>query len=100
MIGKDATLRDIVLEEQPTPLDNLWCDEELAPSDDEEEESPPNQNLKPFRIQTYCGTCGRGIRIVVLCTQDGIHSLESLLCRNTSLCCPTCAATYRFEHGG
>ncbi|ANW12190.1 E7 [Canis familiaris papillomavirus 18] len=100
MIGKDATLRDIVLEEQPTPVDNLWCDEELAQSDDEEEEALTNQNLRPFRIQTSCGTCERGIKIVVLCTQEGIHCLETLLCRNTSLCCPTCAASFRFDHGG
>ncbi|ACU27451.1 E7 [Canis familiaris papillomavirus 5] len=99
MIGKDATLRDIVLEEQPTPLDILWCDEELTPSDDEEEEPTSNQNLSPFRIQTHCGTCERGIRIVVLCTQEGIHCLETLLCNNTSFCCPVCAATYKFDHG-
>ncbi|ABU86869.1 transforming protein [Canis familiaris papillomavirus 4] len=99
MIGKDATLKDIVLEEQPTPVDDLWCDEELTLSD-EEEEPALNPNFKPFRIQTSCGTCDRGIRIVVLCTTEGIHALETLLCRNTSLCCPNCAATYRFEHGG
>ncbi|AJP70542.1 E7 [Canis familiaris papillomavirus 16] len=98
MIGKDATLKDIVLEEQPTPVDELWCDEELAQSDEEEESG--SQQTKPFKIQTYCGNCNRGIRIVVLCTSEGIRTLQGLLCCNTSLCCPGCAASYRFEHGG
>ncbi|AEO16196.1 E7 [Canis familiaris papillomavirus 8] len=104
MIGKDATLRDIVLEEeQPCPVDDLYCDEELPPEEEEEAEREL-QSFAPYRIQAHCGHCERPIRLVVLSTRDGIISLEELLTSCLDLCCPDCASRrWRFgraQHGG
>ncbi|AEP82742.1 unnamed protein product [Canis familiaris papillomavirus 10] len=99
MIGKDATLKDIVLEEQPCPVDELWCDEELPPEEEEEAERGL-EALAPYRILTECGHCDRGIRLVVVSTQEGIRTLEDLLLRCLGLCCPECAThRWRFERG-
>ena len=103
MIGKGATLKDIVLEEQPCPYDELYCDEELPPEDEEEAEQE-TQDIAPYRIQTLCGHCDRGIRLVVLSTPHGIRTLEDLLLSCIGVCCPECASRrWRFgrvQHGG
>ncbi|AFU07676.1 E7 [Canis familiaris papillomavirus 14] len=104
MIGKGATLRDIVLEDQPCPVDDLYCDEELPADSEEEEAEQETQYLAPYRIQAHCGNCERAIRLVVLSTQAGIRSLERLLLTCLDLCCPDCASRRwsfgRTEHGG
>ncbi|ASH99063.1 E7 [Ailuropoda melanoleuca papillomavirus 4] len=92
MIGKEASLKDIVLEEQPNPVDDLWCDEELPP-----EEAEP---LAPYRVQAPCGHCDRCLQIVVFGTRTSIRALQVLLQDDLAICCRDCAYSRRYHHGG
>ncbi|QUP08143.1 E7 [Martes foina papillomavirus 1] len=97
MIGKEPTLKDICLEELPSAADELWCDEELPP---EEAEPQPRPTPVPYRVHVTCGHCGRGLRLVVLTTRDGIRYLQYLLTYCMSICCPGCAERRQYYHHG
>ena len=91
MKGNQVTLQDVVLELEPLPVD-LYCEEEL-PTELEAEEEP----VKPYKVVAPCGCCGSRLRLCVLATLDGIHSLESLLLEGLHLLCPPCR--HRIQHG-
>nr|WJJ59314.1 MAG: E7 protein [Leptonychotes weddellii papillomavirus 10] len=99
MIGKEATLKDIVLEEQAVPLDPLWCEEQL-PDEEEEVEVEQVPAPNPFRVTALCGRCGRAVRLVVLATAPGVRGLEELLWRDLRILCPPCGSAVRYQHGG
>uniref|UniRef100_A0AAU7E302 Protein E7 n=1 Tax=Mops bat papillomavirus TaxID=3141892 RepID=A0AAU7E302_9PAPI len=85
MIGKEATLREIVLEEQPEPV-SLTCHETL----DEEEPTTP------YKISVPCSDCPRMLRIAVQCTSGGIQILQTHLLRDIFLTCSPCAIKKRY----
>nr|ATQ38667.1 E7 [Gammapapillomavirus 11]AYA93911.1 MAG: E7 protein [Human papillomavirus] len=90
MMGKAATLKDIELgepvEEIVMPA-HLLCEEEsLSPDDTPEEES-----LSPYQVDTVCKTCEKRIRLCVLASAGAIHLLEQLLLHDLSLVCPHCS---------
>ena len=62
MKGTIATIPDVCLEELVLPSNLLASEESLSP-DDEPEEEPTN----PYRVDTYCGNCQRGVRLFLLC---------------------------------
>nr|UJP71353.1 E7 protein [human papillomavirus 115] len=99
MIGKEATIHDIVLEdlsELVQPID-LHCNEELPDEQEEEEELAPDRT--PFKVIVYCGgSCGTKLRIFLLSTTYGIRLLEDLLLNELALLCPQCRD--RIRHGG
>lgn len=87
MIGKQATIPEIVLELQDLvqPID-LHCDEEL---DNQVEEEPAPQRID-YKIVSSCGGCGIKLRIFATCTEFGIRSLQDLLLDEIALLCPDC----------
>ncbi|ADZ74261.1 E7 [Zalophus californianus papillomavirus 1] len=93
MIGKEATLKDIVLEEQPTVADELWCDEELPP-----EEAEPDRRA-PYKVHAYCGYCKRGVRLVIYSDTDSVQKLHRLLLGPFDIVCPPCAVRCRYNNG-
>lgn len=94
MIGKEVTLRDIVLElTEPQPVD-LHCEEELPEQDTEVE---PERTS--YKIILRCGGgCGTRLRIFVAATHSGITSLQELLLEEVVLLCPDCRNSD--QHGG
>nr|AYA93878.1 MAG: E7 protein [Human papillomavirus] len=94
MRGNNPTIKDIELNLHDLVLPaNLLTDESLSPDDFPEEE----QQL-PFKIDCSCGTCGAGVRLVVLATQIGISTLQQLLTSDLSVICPRCFRGH-FHHG-
>uniref|UniRef100_A0AAU7E1Y0 Protein E7 n=1 Tax=Mops bat papillomavirus TaxID=3141892 RepID=A0AAU7E1Y0_9PAPI len=87
MIGKQATLQEIVLREEPPEPVSLTCNETL----DEEE-----LNVRPYKISVCCCACPRVLRIAVLCTPGGILALQNLLLRDLSIVCTCCALQRRY----
>uniref|UniRef100_A0AAU7E2C1 Protein E7 n=1 Tax=Mops bat papillomavirus TaxID=3141892 RepID=A0AAU7E2C1_9PAPI len=86
MIGKQATLQEIVLQEQPEPV-SLNCHESL----DEEE-----LNTLPYKIDLHCLFCLRVLRIAVHCTSGGIRALQTLLLQDLHVVCTKCAKDRRY----
>uniref|UniRef100_A0AAU7E342 Protein E7 n=1 Tax=Mops bat papillomavirus TaxID=3141892 RepID=A0AAU7E342_9PAPI len=86
MIGKRATLEDIVLQEQPEPV-SLTCYEHL------DEEEPIT--TRPYKISLHCVDCSRMLRIAVRCTSGGIQALQSLLLQDIFIVCSPCALHQR-----
>lgn len=93
MIGKQATLRDIVLEELVQPID-LHCHEELTEEVEEAvvEEEP---DYSPYKIIVFCGGCDTKLKLYVLATDFGIRSFQASLLDNVKLVCPTCREDIR-----
>lgn len=87
MIGKQATIPDIMLDLQDLvqPID-LHCDEELS---ENQEEEPVPQRID-YKIVSSCGGCGIKLRIFATCTQFGIRTLQDLLLEEIALLCPDC----------
>lgn len=84
MIGKEASLKDIVLLEEPPEPVSLICHEAL-----EDEEEPQGD---PYKISASCPYCPRKLRIVVLGTTGGIQTLQSLLTTSeVTFVCAVCA---------
>lgn len=95
MRGNKPTIRDVELELEELVLPvNLMSNESLSPDDPGAEEEP----LEPYKIDTSCGTCSTGVRLVVGATRAAIRTIEVLLTAELSLLCPTCARN-RFRHG-
>ncbi|BAA09499.1 early protein 7 [Lambdapapillomavirus 2] len=97
MIGQCATLLDIVLTEQPEPID-LQCYEQLPSSDEEEEEEEPTEK-NVYRIEAACGFCGKGVRFFCLSQKEDLRVLQVTLL-SLSLVCTTCVQTAKLDHGG
>lgn len=95
MIGKEVTLRDIVLEfTEPQPVD-LHCEEELPEQDTEVE---PERTA--YKIILRCGGgCGTKLRLFVAATQVGIRGLQDLLLEEVVILCPDCRNS-DLQHGG
>nr|WJJ59261.1 MAG: E7 protein [Hydrurga leptonyx papillomavirus 2] len=87
MIGKEPSLKDIVLEEVPCPVD-LRCYEEVEEA--ERERVDPDQNVQPYNVLLTCGHCDHPVRIVVLATHKQIRDLQRLLLEGLALTCPIC----------
>uniref|UniRef100_A0AAU7E213 Protein E7 n=1 Tax=Mops bat papillomavirus TaxID=3141892 RepID=A0AAU7E213_9PAPI len=87
MIGQQATLNDIVLQEKPESV-SLTCHEIL------DEEEP---NTQPYIITSRCGVCSRMLRIAVRGTSGGIQTLKYLLRDlEVSFVCTKCAIDQRY----
>ncbi|AFL02847.1 E7 [Human papillomavirus 154] len=90
MMGQTVTLKDIELGE---PLEDLvmpahlLCEEESLSSDD----TPEEESLSPYQVDTICNSCNKRIRLCVLATTGAIHLLEQLLFHDLSLVCPHCS---------
>lgn len=91
MIGKQATIPDIELQELVQPTD-LYCNEELS----EEEATEEEPSVTPFKIIVACG-CGAKLRLYVLATEDGIRQQQQLLLGDVQLLCPDCRDKIRNE---
>lgn len=93
MIGKQATLRDIVLEELVQPID-LHCHEELLEEVEEAviEEEP---EYTPYKIIVNCGGCDTKLKLFVLATNFGIRAFQAALLENVRLVCPSCREDIR-----
>ncbi|ATQ38339.1 E7 [Gammapapillomavirus 11] len=94
MMGKNATLQDINLEELVLPA-NLICEESLSPDDVPEEESAV---LSPYRVDTECYTCNRRIRLSVVASTAAIFLFEQLLLQDLNVVCPGCSRQ-NFNYG-
>lgn len=94
MRGDRPTIADIELqlEEFVLPV-NLLANESLSPADEPEEEQD-----HPYRIDTTCGTCGTGVRLIVVATLVGISRLQHLLISDLSIICSHCSRD-RLHHG-
>ena len=95
MRGNVATLKDIELhlEELVMPM-NLLSNESLSP-----DETPEEEQVSPFKVDSQCHNCNQCIRICVIATAGAILLLEQLLLStDLSLLCPGCART-RLRNG-
>ncbi|ATQ38429.1 E7 [Gammapapillomavirus 15] len=95
MRGEEPTLEDIELNlhDLVLPANLIAPAESLSPDVEPEEEQPDL-----YRVDTYCGTCGTGVRIVILATDSSVRTLNILLLGQLSLICTSCFRT-RFRHG-
>ena len=96
MIGKQATLCDIVLEELVLPID-LHCHEELPELPEELEESVVEEEPEytPYKIVVKCGGCDAKLKLYVLATDTSIRDFQSLLLGELKLVCPSCREEIR-----
>lgn len=95
MIGKEATIPDIVLElQQLVQPTDLHCYEELSEEETETEEEP---RRIPYKIVAPCCFCGSKLRLIVLATHAGIRSQEELLLGEVQLVCPNCREKLRHD---
>ncbi|ATQ38120.1 E7 [Betapapillomavirus 2] len=92
MIGKQATLRDIVLEELVQPID-LHCHEELEEVEEAVVEEEPEYT--PYKIIVNCGGCSVKLKLYVLATEPGIRAFQVSLLEDVKLVCPTCREDIR-----
>ncbi|AEM24594.1 transforming protein [Human papillomavirus 135] len=88
MKGTIATIPDVCLEELVLPSNLLASEESLSP-DDEPEEEPTN----PYRVDTYCGNCQRGVRLFFVTTASCIRTVHHLLIGELSVICVACSRT-------
>ena len=94
MRGNNPTIKDVELDLHDLVLpSNLLADESLSPDDLPEEE----QHL-PFKVDSSCGSCGTGVRLIVVATATGISTLQQILLSDLSIICPHCSRA-RFHHG-
>lgn len=95
MIGKQATIPDIVLELQELvqPID-LYCHEESLETEEATEEE---LCYIPYKIVAPCVTCGAKLRLYLLATDHGIRTQQDLLLREVQLLCPVCREKIRNE---
>lgn len=88
MIGHNVNIRDIELDLDALVLpENLLSNESLSPDSEGQEEEVEQE---PFRIDTYCRSCGASVRFFVAATRTAITTLQQLLLLELSLFCPTC----------
>ena len=96
MIGKQATLCDIVLEELVLPID-LHCNEELPDLPEEVQESVAEEEpvYTPYKIVVFCGGCDAKLKLYVLATDTSIRDFQTLLLGELKLVCPSCREEIR-----
>lgn len=90
MRGDTVTIKDIELhlEDLVMPA-NLLSNESLSPDD-----TPEEEQLSPFKVDSLCERCNNYIRICVTATTGAIRVLEQLLLASQlSFLCPGCART-------
>nr|AYA93885.1 MAG: E7 protein [Human papillomavirus] len=95
MRGQEATIKDISLELEELVIPaNLLSNESLSP-----DETPEEEQVAPFKIDSLCPHCNKCIRLCVTATAGAIYFLERLLL-SSELCflCPACART-TVRHG-
>lgn len=92
MIGIEATLKDIVLTEEPEAVD-LLCHEQLPPEEEELE------TRDPYRIAADCGLCHNRVRFICLADPVDILQFQQVLFK-VSLVCLTCVKKQKLHHGG
>lgn len=97
MMGEKVTLKDIelgsTLEDLVMPA-HLLCEEESLSTDD----TPEEESLSPYQVDTICKTCDKRVRLCVLATTGAIHLLERLLFNDLSVVCPQCSR-HILHHG-
>lgn len=102
MIGKEVTVRDIVLElseVQPEVLPvDLFCDEELPNEQQAEEELDIDRVVFKVIAPCGCSCCEVKLRIFVNATNRGIKTFQELLTGDLQLLCPECRGNCK--HGG
>jgi hypothetical protein len=86
MKGIVATIPDISLENLVLPVNLLAAEESLSP-DIEAEVEPAN----PYRVDTSCGNCKRGVRLFFVATSASIRTLHLLLLEELSVICLACS---------
>ncbi|ACT76413.1 E7 protein [Human papillomavirus 116] len=90
MKGDRVTIKDVELhlEELVIPA-NLLSDESLSL-----DETPEEEQLSPYRVDSLCTRCNKCIRISVVCTTGAIYTLEQLLLSTElSFLCAGCSRT-------
>ncbi|ATQ38394.1 E7 [Gammapapillomavirus 13] len=94
MRSNRPTIQDINLElhDLVLPVD-LLANESLSPDDIPEEEQ-----LSPYQIDTSCGTCRAGVRIVIVTSVDSLILFQQLLASDLQIVCPRCSRGH-FHHG-
>ena len=90
MRGDVATIKDIELHPENLVMPaNLLSNESLSPDDQPEEEQ-----VSPFKVDSCCYHCNRGVRICVVASAGAIRHLEHLLLSSDlSILCAGCART-------
>lgn len=97
MMGKQCTLNDIVLQENvedlvlPAPL---LCGESSLSIDD----TPEEESLSPYRVDSYCYYCNCGVRLSVVASDGAIFLLQQLLLKDLTIVCPSCTRQ-NLQHG-
>nr|AXU25211.1 E7 protein [Human papillomavirus] len=94
MRGERPSLEDIELDLFDLVLPgNLLAEESLSP-----DEEPEEEQIEPYKVDTYCGTCRAGVRIFILATGAAVRTLQQLLFGELTILCTGCSRI-RFQHG-
>ena len=95
MRGEQPTVQhvELNLHELVLPANILAPEESLSPDVESEEEQSDI-----YRVDTYCGTCGTGVRIFILATAPSVRTFNLLLLVELCIICTGCVRT-RFHHG-
>lgn len=91
MRGLSPTIRDIVIREQPCPVD-LHCEEHL-----EEEEEERQVNADFFQVEVKCPLCNSCLKFCVLASNESVRGLYDLLLEDLQILCLPC---YRRQRNG
>nr|QAB13942.1 MAG: E7 protein [Human papillomavirus] len=91
MRGTHATIPDVILDTLVLPA-NLLSNEESLSLDEEPEEE------QFYRVDTFCHSCEARLRVCVVASTSGIHTLQILLIRELRLLCPSCSRNL-CQHG-
>lgn len=81
MIGKEATLKDIVLAQLSYETET------------EEEAEPVARDF--YRVVTVCEVCSRRLKLVLLASSEGIRGFHTLLLGHLGLVCAPCSSHVR-----
>ena len=95
MRGQRPSLEDIELNlfDLVLPGNLLAAEESLSP-----DEEPEEEQIEPYKVDTYCGTCRTGVRIFILATGAAVRTLQHLLSGELTILCTGCSRI-RFQHG-
>lgn len=94
MQGKHPSIKDIELELSDLVIpENLLSNESLSTDDEQEEEQ-----VTPFRVDSWCPHCHKGVRVCVIATERAIRRLEVLLSSELFFICPGCSRSI-FRNG-
>lgn len=95
MRGNQPTAQDIELDlfDLVLPSNLLATEESLSP-----DEEPEEEQINPFKVDTYCGSCRTSVRIYILATSAAVWTLQQLLTGELAIVCSQCSRA-RFQHG-